>query len=74
MSIRQPVKIKNDQIQGIIFFSCSFLKDFIKIIDVANTTIPPIIENIANTNSAFRTVNEKLFNLNQSDIKYLLFI
>lgn len=55
---RNIVNMAKEYSQGIIFFSCSFLKALIKIIDVTSTAIPPSKENNAPTISALRTVNK----------------
>lgn len=45
---------------GTIFFSCSFRSALINIEEVTKTTIPPSMENNANTINALRTEKEKI--------------
>jgi len=56
---RKRVKMAKLYNHGTIFFSYSFRRAEINIKEVTKTTIPPNMENNANTIRAFRTENRK---------------
>lgn len=56
---RKRVKMAKLYIHGIIFFSCSFRRAVINIKEVTKMTIPPNMENNANTIRAFRTEKQE---------------